>query len=218
MADACILKSGEIVLLDDPRLSDPACSIEPGVIIRPPVDSSVVDDQKPEQKKPRSKTQMKKADVKPEPKVEVKAEALQTTAKQPVVKTKTKSHVEVPSDAPLKKETSFELTPEAAMIAAGVTVAVAGGAVATSAAGGLSAVQAKIASLFGSKGAVAGAAAVTAGTIVAVKALESKMGKLEKDMKKAKEDVRGAASSIDRIDELLSQLGGNNDDKLDPPV
>jgi ribosome assembly protein YihI (activator of Der GTPase) len=54
--------------------------------------------------------------------------------------------------------------------------------------------------------------------IVAVKALEGKMGKLEDDMKKAKEEVGGAASSIDRIDALLSRLGSDNDDELDPSV
>jgi hypothetical protein len=44
------------------------------------------------------------------------------------------------------------------------------------------------------------------------------MNGLEKDMKKAKEEVGGAASSIDRIDQLLSRLGADNDDKLDPSV
>jgi hypothetical protein len=34
----------------------------------------------------------------------------------------------------------------------------------------------------------------------------------------AKEEVGGAASSIDRIDELLSRLGSNGNDKLNPPV
>jgi hypothetical protein len=53
---------------------------------------------------------------------------------------------------------------------------------------------------------------------VAVKALESKMGKLEQDMSKMKEEVGGAASSIDKIDELLDRLSRDGNDKLDPPV
>jgi Zn-dependent alcohol dehydrogenase len=87
-------------------------------------------------------------------------------------------------------------------------VAVAGAAAASSAMGGFSAVQAKIASLFGStKAAVASTAVITAGTIVAVKALEGKMNGLEKDLEKTKKEVGDAASSIDRIDSLLDRLG-----------
>lgn len=122
---------------------------------------------------------------------------------------------------PQPKETTYlGMSPEVATIAAVGTVAVVGGAVATSAMGGVSAVQTKLASLFGSKAGAAAAtgAVVTAGMIVAVKALEGKMGKLEEDMNKAKEEVGGAASSIDRIDALLSRLGGDNDDELDPSV
>jgi len=94
------------------------------------------------------------------------------------------------------------------MIAAGAVVAVAGTAAAGSVAGGFSAIQAKIASVFGaSKGTVVTATVVTAGTIVAVKALENKMINLEKDLVKTKKEVGDAASSIDRIDAMLDKLG-----------
>jgi hypothetical protein len=54
---------------------------------------------------------------------------------------------------------------------------------------------------------VASTAVITAGTIVAVKALEGKMNGLEKDLEKTKKEVGDAASSIDRIDSLLDRLG-----------
>ena len=223
MPETCTIRSGEIVLLDDPRLNDSGCTIEPGVIIRPPVDETVVEEAKAETKKPapvkkatKPATQISSAPVNmvaetappkpPDPApAPAKADQLQATTS-------------VPTDTPQKAEQPTGVTPEAVMLAAGAAVVLAGGAVATSAAGGLSAVQAKIASMLGSKATVAAGAAVAAGTVVAVKAIESKMGKLETDMKKAKEDVAGAASSIDRIDELLSRLGSDNNDKLDPSV
>jgi hypothetical protein len=37
----CIIRSGEIVHLDDPRLNDQSCVIEPGAIIRPPTEQIV---------------------------------------------------------------------------------------------------------------------------------------------------------------------------------
>jgi hypothetical protein len=81
-------------------------------------------------------------------------------------------------------------------------------AAATSMMGGVSTLQAKVGSMFGaSKATVATATVVTAGTIVAVKALESKMNKLESDLSRTKGDVGEASKSIDRIDELLSKLG-----------
>ena len=218
MPDACVIKSGEIILLDDPRLNDPGCSIEPGVVIRPPVDESAIEEQVKDVPKPVKKKQVA---VKSEPaKVveEVETPPPLTKPLEVAKKVTTTTQVVVPSKPALQSNDSLDITPEAIMIATTAAVVLAGTAAATSAAGGFSALQAKISSLFGSKATVATAAAVTAGTIVAVKALEAKMNNLEKDMKKAKEDVAGAASSIDRIDELLSRLGDDNDDKLDPSV
>jgi outer membrane biosynthesis protein TonB len=219
MPDTCIIKEGEIVLLDDPRLNDPSCTIEPGAIIRPPVDETAVEDV------PTPPALKKNIKVKPAPKPVDAPSVVPEPPPAPVEKVvelpKVQAHTEVPADPPPKKDAEglLSITPEAAMVVAGVTVAAAAGAaVATSAMGGVSAVQTKLASLFGSKAGIAATAAVAAGTIVAVKALEAKMGKLETDMKKAKEDVDGAASSIDRIDQLLSRLGDDNDDKLDPSV
>jgi len=223
MPDTCTIRSGEIVLLDDPRLNDSGCTIEPGVIIRPPVDETVVEETKAETKKPEP---IKKA-TKPATQINSAPAKVVTEAATPKppdpapapAKTdQLQATTSVPTDTPQKAEQPGSVTTEAVMLAAGAAVVLAGGAVVTSAAGGLSAVQAKIASMLGSKATVAAGAAVTAGTIVAVKAIESKMGKLETDMKKAKEDVAGAASSIDRIDELLSRLGSDNNDKLDPSV
>jgi len=100
------------------------------------------------------------------------------------------------------------INPTTVMMAVGATVAVAGTAAAGSALGGISAIQAKLASFFGStKGVVATATIVTAGTIVAVKALEKKMNTLEQDIEKTKKEVGDTASSIDRIDALLDKLG-----------
>lgn len=219
MPNTCIIKEGEVVLLDDPRLNDPNCTIEPGAIIRPPVDETVVEDTPPQ---PAPKKIVK---AKPAPKLIDTPIAVPEPQPAPVEKVvelpKVQAHTEAPSDPAPKKDAEglFSITPETALVAAGVVaMAAVGGAIATSAMGGVSAVQAKFASLFSSKATVAAAAAVTAGTIVAVKALETKMGKLETDMKKAKEDVDGAASSIDRIDELLSRLGSDNDNELDPSV
>lgn len=218
MPETCVIKSGEIILLDDPRLNDPGCSIEPGVVIRPPIDEAAVEEQVKDAPKPVKKKQVA---VKSEPaKVVEEVEAPQPLTKPLEVakKVATTTQVVVPSKPAPQSNDSLDISPEAIMIATTATVVLAGTAAATSAAGGFSALQAKISSLFGSKATVATAAAVTAGTIVAVKALEAKMNNLEKDMKKAKEDVAGAASSIDRIDELLSRLGDDNDDKLDPSV
>lgn len=219
MADPCVVKSGEVVTIDDPRLSDTGCTVEAGVVIRPPTDETTV--QAVEKPAPVKRVE------KPAKRVE-KVEVIQPETPpppdmppvpMPVAAPVTTAQIVVPPPQP-KDNSVLGMTPEAAMVAGAVTVAAVGGAVATSAMGGVSAVQAKVASLFGSKAtvAVASGAAVTAGMIVAVKALESKMGKLEKDMDKAKEEVGGAASSIDRIDQLLSRLGSDHDDKLDPSV
>jgi hypothetical protein len=99
------------------------------------------------------------------------------------------------------------INPMTAAIAAGAVIAVAGTAAAGGAVSGFSAIQAKLASVLGAKGTVATAAVVTAGTIVAVKALENKMSNLEKDLVKTKKEVGETASSIDRIDALLDKLG-----------
>jgi hypothetical protein len=108
--------------------------------------------------------------------------------------------------APASEEVGA-VNPTTIALAAGA-VALAGTAVVGSAAGGFSTLQAKLASLFGSsKVAVASAAVVTAGTIVAVKALERKMNTLESDLVKTKKEVGETASSIDRIDALLDKLG-----------
>ena len=229
MADPCIVKSGEIVTIDDPRLSDTGCTIEAGVVIRPPVDETTVKQiEKPvEEKKASPPIQPQKPAIvkKAEPVAPPPKSALEAVVEKPAVAESSKPAAEMQTtvtapDPQPKEETYLGMTPEVAAIAAVGAVAVVGGAVATSAAGGVSAVQAKLASLFGSKAGatVAGGAVVTAGMIVAVKALEGKMGKLEDDMKKAKEEVGGAASSIDRIDALLSRLGSDNDDELDPSV
>lgn len=225
----CLIKSGEIVGLDDERLNDALCVIEPGVIIRPPVDATeeVVKEDSPK-KRPglpaavndnlKPAPDFKKIVVASPPvdltddAIEEKEEVIEKEPSQNVEKKSTTT--EVSSQA---QETN--LTPaEVADVTIALGVAAAGVAAASAISGGLSTVQAKISSLFGTKAAVATVATVTAGTIVAVKALESKMGNLEKDMEKAKEEVGGAASSIDRIDELLNRLGSNGNDKLDPPV
>jgi hypothetical protein len=36
----CLIRSGEVVSLEDSRLNDADCVIEPGAIIRPPVDAT----------------------------------------------------------------------------------------------------------------------------------------------------------------------------------
>lgn len=219
MPDTCVIRAGEIVLLDDARLNDPNCSIEPGVIIRPPVDESTIGESVVEKPVPKKVTKAAPKVEPPLPAVEASPplppipQPVATVKKPPVA-----SHTEV-ADPPAPNDgADFGVTPEAMMLAAGAAVVAVGGAAAGSAMGGFSAIQTKIASLFGSKASVAAAVTVTAGTIVAVKALESKMSGLEKDMKRAKDDVDGAASSIDRIDQLLSRLGGDNDDELDPSV
>jgi len=225
MADPCFIKSGEIVTIDDPRLSDTDCVIEAGVIIRPPADETTV---KEVEKHVEEKTEVKeiKHTVKKRVELPLEPEPPPAVVETPPVKTVvtnpttvSTAATAVPAPAP-KEEIYFGMSPEMATVAAVGTIAAVGGAVAASTMGGFSAVQAKLASIFGSKAAATATAAVavTAGTIAAVKALEGKVGKFEEDMKKAKEEVGGAASSIDRIDALLSRLGGDNDDELDPSV
>jgi hypothetical protein len=225
----CLIKSGEIVGLDDDRLNDTECVIEPGAIIRPPVDATeeVVKEDSPKKEselpaasndKPSPAKDFKKIAV-ASPSVDLTKttieENAETTKKEPSKNVEKKS---MTTAVPVQAQEKNVPPAEVADVAIALGVAAAGVAAASAISGGLSTVQAKISSLFGTKAAVATVATVTAGTIVAVKALESKMGNLEKDMEKAKEEVGGAASSIDRIDELLNRLGSNGNDKLDPPV
>jgi len=210
----CKIGSGEIVSLEDPRLSDPSCVIEPGAVIRPPHSLEMGAAPKVARKKPKvieEPVPEPVAEVVPEPEPVVEAPVPKPVVQKRAVTTEA---AEVP--VPVQEEglTSSEVAAGAAVLG----VAAVGAAAATSASGGIAAVQVKLVSMLGSKAAAATAAAVTAGTIVAVKALESKMGKLEQDMTRAKEEVGGAASSIKRIDELLDRLGDDGDDKLDPPV
>jgi len=192
------------VEVTDSRLSDTACVIESGAIIRPPPDLTVVETVPPPVKKPAH------AFVAPAPPPPIPAplEVVQTPEQKPVppqpVVTKTTTAVApVVVDAKPVEDPGL-VNPVTVTIAAGAAIAVAG----TAATGGISALQAKLASLFGTtKGAVATGTVITAGTIVAVKALEHKMGNLERDLEKTKVEVGGAAESIDRIDELLNRLG-----------
>ena len=204
----CIIRAGESVDPTDPRLSDTACIIETGVIIRPPPDLTLAVE--PVVKKAVVPKPPKPTVVAPLPMIEIPIEPPVTDT---VVATGTAAavaHTAVPDaqiDAPPMEEPGV-INPTTVMVAAGAAVAVAGTAAAGSAMGGLSAIQAKIASVFGtSKGAIATATVITAGTIVAVKALESKMNNLEKDLEKTKKEVGDTASSIDRIDALLDKLG-----------
>lgn len=209
MAD-CIIKAGESIDPTDSRLSDTACVIEDGVIIRPPPDLSVADEPTPKPKNAAPKIQ--KAPV-----VEkfVKSDAIEEAvapeaAPEPASAVVTNAHTAAPDPEPpsLPDDPPSVLNPTTVALTVGAAVAVAGTAAAGSAAGGLSALQAKIASLLGtSKGAVAATAAVAAGTIVTVKALEGKMNNLEQDLAKTKKEVGDTASSIDRIDALLDRLG-----------
>lgn len=218
----CIIKAGESVDPTDPRLSDTACMVESGVIIRPPPDLSIDDRQAPPPAQsvapiPELPKPIVKMVLAPAPKAAPKViqkpqveEKVQT--EKPAVNRSPASvaHTVAPEPAAVvvPVEDSGILNPTTAMIAAGAVVAVAGTAAAGSVVGGFSAIQAKIAAAFGvSKGTVATAAVVTAGTIVAVKALENKMSNLEKDLVKTKKEVGETASSIDRIDALLDKLG-----------
>lgn len=207
----CVIKAGESIDPTDSRLSDTACVIEDGVIIRPPPDLSVAIEEAPRPKKAVPKVQkapepakILQAETVEEEKAPVEAPQLEAPA------AKEAAHTEVPSEQPAPgPDDEGIINPTTAALAAGAAVAIAGTAAAGSAAGGLTAIQAKIASLLGtSKGAVAAGAVVAAGTIVAVKALEGKMNNLEQDLEKTKKEVGETASSIDRIDELLSRLGG----------
>jgi len=198
MAD-CVIRSGESVDPIDPRLSDTACTIETGVIIRPPPDLTVVAEI-PKKIKP----------------ARVSAPVVPVVAPTPVIETPKPSTpaVVVAHTAVVEKEIPIPPVEPATGVnpttiaLVGAAAVVAGTAAAGSAMGGFSALQAKVAAALGtSKGAAAGAAVVTVGTVVAVKAIESKMAKLEKDLEKTKQDIGETSSSADRIDALLDRLG-----------
>ena len=227
MAD-CTIKSGEVVFIDDPRLNDEGCKIEPGAVIRPKpefvpeekvtVPTAAVNPVAPIATPIKKEINQKVIEslaalTAPEP-----ADSLDSstsTAEMVSGEAVTQAHVAPSED----DNNSFEIdTLTAAIVGAALALASAGAVSAGSISSFASSIKAKVATAFGSKGAVVTAATVTAGTIVTVKALEFKMSNLEKDMKKAKEEVGGAASSIDRIDELLNRLSGNSNNKLDPPV
>jgi hypothetical protein len=200
----CVIKAGEAVEPSDPRLSDTACAIETGAIIRPPPDLTVaVVPPKPVFRKPEPVIRQ------PIPVAQPAQEATAVVKEAAKQSAQHVAHTAEPTPvipAPASEEVGA-VNPTTIALAAGA-VALAGTAVVGSAAGGFSTLQAKLASLFGSsKVTVASAAVVTAGTIVAVKALERKMNTLESDLVKTKKEVGETASSIDRIDALLDKLG-----------
>ena len=205
----CVVKSGESVEVTDPRLSDTACIIESGAIIRPPPDLTIVEIVPP----PVKKLAPVRIAPPPPPPLPAPLEVVKLPDQEPVLPpqpeaTKTSTAVAPVDVDAIPMEDPGLANPVTVTIAAGAAIAVAGTAAAGAATGGFSALQAKLASIFGTtKGAVATGAVVTAGTIVAVKALENKMTKLERDLEKTKEEVGGASESISRIDALLDRLG-----------
>jgi hypothetical protein len=209
MADPCVVKSGEKVEISDPRLNDTGCTIEPGVIIRPPTDLSVQDPVKA-QVFYRPKNLIKTPPVVVTAPIVKEHEAIKEIPPEPkkisdqVVKHHASEVAEVPAS---DQHTEVPSDPAVTVTFVAGAIAAAGAAAVASSAGGISTIQAKIASIFGSKATVATAAAVTAGTIVAVKAIEHKMKNLESDLEKTKKEVGDTASSIDRIDALLDKLG-----------
>ena len=212
--EICIIKNGETVYSSDSRLLDPNCSLEEGVVIRP----------EPPQIKDTGKAKV----LKSPPKIKVAPQQLPAPSPAPIaaasVETKTET-TELIEVEPTQKPEFGDLIDESgnpaaivAIAAVGITgaagVAVAGAA--ANSAAFASTVKLKISSLLGSKtAAVAGAGTITAGAIVAVKALESKVKSYEKDMKENKLELAGISSSVDRIDLLLSKL---ENDELDPTV
>jgi len=208
----CIIKADESVEPSDSRLSDTACVIESGVIIRPPPDLTLADKSQPAKLAPIKPKFVKPAMPSLLPQFVAPVSQVKVIDKQPeVVATPgaTVAHTMVSSSPPAEAVEQPDIfNPTTTMIAVGAVVAVAGTAVAGTAMGGFSTLQTKLATVFGtSKGAVATAAVVTAGTIVAVKALEKKMNSLETDLEKTRKEVGEASSSIDKIDALLDRLG-----------
>lgn len=208
MPDPCIVRSGEKVGISDPRLSDTGCAIEPGVIIRPPTDLSVSAPVKIPSAIPARIFSPAPPVGTPTPAAKSEETSqLTPPAPQKIAEKEVQNHasaaVEVQSD-PQKPEIPSDSSATAIIVAGAIAAAAAAAA---SSLGGVSGIQEKIASIFGSKVTVATAAVVTAGTIVAVKAIEHKMKNLESDLAKTKKEVVDTASSIDRIDALLDKLG-----------
>ena len=211
--ESCIIRNGETVYSNDPRLLDPSCALEEGVVIRP----------EPPQVKDTGKAKVSKSPQKikvipqpdpqpvdPQPLVAVAVEK-ETTETIEVILPPKKSF----SDS---VEDSSDPIAVIAIAAVGITgaasVAAVGAMANTSAI--IGSVKLKITSLLGNNVAIAaGAGVLTAGTIVAVKALEAKVKNYEKEMKESKLELVGISSSVDRIDLLLSKL---ENDELDPTV
>ena len=214
--DSCIIKEGEAVYASDPRLLDTNCTLEAGVVIRPD-EPAVKDTGKAKTAKalPRPKPQP------PAPVVVLPAAeppALVVSPAAPVIETKETLEVVV---APRFSETVENDIPIATVITvaavgvAGVAATAAIGAM-TNTTAAIATLKLKITSLLGNKVAIAaGAGVVTAGTIVAVKTLESKFKSYEKEMKESRLEVEGISTAVDKIDLLLSKL---ENDELDPTV
>jgi len=208
----CSVKSGETIYTSDPRLLNPDCLIEAGVIIRP--DPEIKDTGKQSKAKVVKKVEVQKeqptevqqpiaAEKPPEPQKQELVEVV--GVEEPPPKFEERVAVESPS------------TLTAAVVGAAGAAVLGGTALAvTNGAGVVGAIQTKVASLFGNKVVAAAAVTgVTAGAIVAVKAMEKKMNTFEKDIKSGKLDIDAAATSLSNIDRLLCEL---EDDELDPTV
>ena len=204
MAEACIVKSGETVEVTDPRLGDTGCTIEPGVIVRPPADLStdVDPDKEPAPKPKKAKVDAKSvANVAAPENIKEKNEAAWIQPERKSLTSMEETTVAQPE--PVQKEIDMQLDPAtimsivAGLVAATVTVGFSGG----------SSLQSRASSFFGSSKTVAAATAATAGTIVAVKVLESRMKNLESDLSKARKAVDETAETAKRIDALLDRIG-----------
>lgn len=212
--ESCIIRNGETVYSNDPRLLDPSCVLEEGVVIRP----------EPPQVKDTGKAKVSKSPQKikviPQP-------PPQPVEPQPLVVSPTETQDTETIEVALPPKPSFSESvedssdPAVVMTIAAVGITGAAGVAAVGAMANTSAiigsVKLKISSLLGNKAAVTviGGGAVTAGAIVAVKALEAKVKNYEKEMKESKLELVGISSSVDRIDLLLSKL---ENDELDPTV
>jgi hypothetical protein len=209
MADPCIVRSGETVEVNDPRFNDTGCTIESGVIIRAPADLSVMGPIPPRPlPQPKAVAAAPPMKLVPPPIIiESPAAPALSVAERTSAVVNTRAIVVQPDPTEKQPDPPQDSVLTAA-VAVGAVMVAGTAAAATSMMGGVSTLQAKVGSMFGaSKATVATATVVTAGTIVAVKALESKMNKLESDLSRTKGDVGEASKSIDRIDELLSKLG-----------
>ena len=203
----CSVKSGETIYTSDPRLLNPDCLIEAGVIIRP--DPEIKDTGKQSKAKV-----VKKVEVQKEQPAEVQQPiAVEKPQEQELVEVVGVEEPPPKFEERVAVESPSTLT--AAVVGAAGAAVLGGTALAvTNGAGVVGAIQAKVASLFGNKVVAAAAVTgVTAGAIVAVKAMEKKMNTFEKDIKSGKLDIDAAATSLSNIDRLLCEL---EDDELDP--